>query len=90
MLWRVEFSWLDGRLSVAAGGNGGDVVLGTRRGVVAYNVRSGTVRQVVDIDASSSSDTISPSRRVFRGSLVRHGLFETWPHPGLPLFNFWA
>jgi hypothetical protein len=93
---RVEVPWQDDRLLLqedrlllAEGGDGGDVLLGWRRGVVAYNVRSGTVRQVVGVDASRHG-IISLSRRVFRGSLVRHDFFEARPHPGLPLFRFSA
>jgi hypothetical protein len=88
--YRVEVPWRqDDTLLLAAGGDEGDVILGTRRGVVAFNVRSGTVRQVVGVGASRK-DTIAPSRRVFRGSLVRHDFFEARPHPGLPLFRFCA
>jgi hypothetical protein len=91
---RVKVPWHavpwqdDDRLLLAAGGDGGDVILGTNRGVVAYNARSGTVRQVVGV--ASTDHTISPSRRLFRGSLVRHDFFEARPHPGLPLFRFCA
>uniref|UniRef100_A0ACD5YBG5 Uncharacterized protein n=1 Tax=Avena sativa TaxID=4498 RepID=A0ACD5YBG5_AVESA len=87
LTWHVQMSWQDDRLLLAAGGDRGDVVLGTHHGVVAYNLRSGAVRQV---DRASRGDTISPSRRVFRGSLVRHGFFDARPHPGLPLFRFCA
>jgi hypothetical protein len=48
------------RLLTATGGDGEDVILGTTGGMVAYNVTSGAVRQVIDID-SSRGDTISPS-----------------------------
>jgi hypothetical protein len=77
------------RLLIATGGDGEDVILETTGGVVAYNVMSGTVRQVVDID-SSKGDTVSPSRVLFRESLMWHRFFETRPHPGLRSFNFGA
>ncbi|CAM0907324.1 unnamed protein product [Alopecurus aequalis] len=79
-----------GKLQLAASGDGGDVVLGTRGGVVAYNMRSGTVRKVVGIDTSRGGEAVLPLRSVFRESLVRHGFFDARPHPGLPLFSFRA
>jgi hypothetical protein len=78
----------DNRLLIATGGDGGDVILGTPGGVVVYNVRSGTVKQVMDIDASRSDTVVSPSRVVFRESIVRHRFFEARPHPGLRYFSF--
>jgi hypothetical protein len=75
-----------GRLPLAAGGDGGDVLLGARDGVVAYNMRSGTVRKVV----GAGDEPVLPSRSVLRESLVRHGFFDARPHPGLPLFKFAA
>jgi hypothetical protein len=85
---RVEVVGYDhyGRLPLSAGGDGGDVLLGTRDGVVACNIRSGTVRKVV----GAGDDPILPSRSVFRESLVRHGFFDARPHPGLPLFKIAA
>ncbi|CAM0907319.1 unnamed protein product [Alopecurus aequalis] len=79
----------DNRLLVGIGGDGGNVILGTLGGVVAYNVRSRTVRQVVRIDASRGDIIVYPSRVVFRESLVRHGFFDARPHHGLPgVFSF--
>ncbi|KAI5008727.1 hypothetical protein ZWY2020_009775 [Hordeum vulgare] len=65
-----------------------DVVLGHNSGVVAYNLRSRTVRQVVGGDASTGDTHLLPSRHVFQESLVQHGFFEAQPHPGLPLLLF--
>ncbi|XP_020152062.1 putative F-box protein At2g02030 [Aegilops tauschii subsp. strangulata] len=84
---RVDMRWpITGPLLVA-GGDGGDVVLGHNQGVVAYNLRSRTVRQVVDVDESGDEPLLLPSRYVFRESLVRHGFFEERKHPGLPSFR---
>ncbi|KAM0868966.1 hypothetical protein ACQ4PT_040977 [Festuca glaucescens] len=80
----------EGKLPLATGGDGGDVVLATCRGVVVYNMRSGTVWKVVGVDASRDDDPVLPPRSMFRESLVRHGFFEARPHPGLPLFSFRA
>ncbi|KAI5008721.1 hypothetical protein ZWY2020_009769 [Hordeum vulgare] len=85
---RVEVCWSVERPLLVAGGDGGDVVLGHNSGVVAYNLRSRTVRQVVGGDASTGDTHLLPSRHVFRESLVRHGFFEARPHPGLPLLLF--
>jgi hypothetical protein len=72
---------------VVPGDEEGDVVLGTSYyGVVVYSVRSATVR-VVDVGPGGPK-TVQLARRALRirESLVRHGFFETRPHPGLPSF----
>uniref|UniRef100_A0A453ART1 Uncharacterized protein n=1 Tax=Aegilops tauschii subsp. strangulata TaxID=200361 RepID=A0A453ART1_AEGTS len=76
--------------AVARGGSRrrGRVVMGLNQGVVAYNLRSRTVRQVVDADESGDDPLLLPSRYVFRESLVWHGFFEARRHPGLPSFRF--
>lgn len=68
---------------VATGGDEGDVILGTNRGLLVYNVKNETVR-VVDL----KSDDVGPSRHVLRESLVQHAFFKARPYPGLPLFRF--
>jgi hypothetical protein len=86
---RVELRWQQARTMptwldvVAAGDVEGDVVLGTSNGVAVYNVRSGTAR-VVDVGAGA----VRLTRRALtmRESFVRHGFFETRPHPGLASF----
>ncbi|XBI89347.1 hypothetical protein VPH35_027170 [Triticum aestivum] len=83
---RVDMRWPITGPVLVAGGDRGDVVLGHNQGVVAYNLRSRTVRQVVDVD-ESGDDPLLPSRYVFRESLVRHGFFQARRHPGLPSFR---
>jgi hypothetical protein len=85
---RIEVPWKAYRLVLAAGDDEGHVVVGMQRGVVAYNVRSGTVRLVAGVGASGGGQAVDPSRHVLRESLVRHGFFERRPHPGLPFFSF--
>ncbi|KAM0822544.1 hypothetical protein ACQ4PT_071431 [Festuca glaucescens] len=84
---RVELPWqarMPTWLDVVMGGDvEGDVVLGTSNGVVVYNVRSGTAR-VVDVGPGAVQLTRRALR--IRESFVRHGFFETRPHPGLPSF----
>lgn len=86
---RVEVPWpVVERPLLVVGGDGGDVVLGHNPGVVAYNLRSRTVRQVAGVDASRGGPRLLPSHHVFRESLVRHGFFQARLHPGLPSFFF--
>ncbi|XP_051219836.1 uncharacterized protein [Lolium perenne] len=85
---RIEVPWKAYTLVLTAGDDEGHVVVGTKLGVLAYNVRSGAVRLLTGVDASGGPQAVDPSRHVLRESLVRHDFFERRPHPGLPFFSF--
>jgi outer membrane protein assembly factor BamB len=85
---RIKVPWKAYWLVLTAGDDEGHVVVGTKLGVLAYNVRSGAVRLLTGVDASGGGQAVDPSRHVLRESLVRHDFFERRPHPGLPFFSF--